>query len=131
LLGKRFCRYKWFNRLIPPQRLEKIQRFYGRHGFWTLVLGRFIPFGVRNCIFMSSGMSRLSFLKFALWDLVACLTWSSLTFYIFFTLGQNYQLLFDHLKIINTVIFLAFSVTVIGFIWYKRRKKQAIENSNV
>lgn len=128
LLGKRFCKYKWFCKLMPPQRLEKIQRFYSRHGLWTLLLGRFIPFGVRNCIFMSSGMSRVSFLKFALWDLLACFTWTSVSFYCFYVLGQNYQLLFDHLKTLNMFIFLAFSVTVISLIWYKRRKKRALEN---
>jgi len=128
LLGKRLCKHPWFNRLMPPARLEKIQRFYAKHGLWTLLLGRFIPFGVRNCIFMSSGMSRVSFLKFALWDLLACCTWSSLSFYCFYVLGQNYQLLFNHLKTINMLIFLAFSVTVIGFIWYKQRKKRAVEN---
>jgi len=111
------------------ERLEKIQRFYSKHGLWTLLLGRFIPFGVRNCIFMSSGMSRVSFLKFALWDLIACFTWTSVSFYCFYVLGQNYHLLFDHLKTFNMVIFLAFSVTVISWIWYKRRKKRAVEHT--
>jgi membrane protein DedA with SNARE-associated domain len=113
---------------MPVERLEKIQRFYSKHGLWTLLLGRFIPFGIRNCIFMSSGMSRVSFMKFAFWDLLACLAWSSVSFYCFYLLGQNYHILFSHLKVINMVIFLAFSVTVIGFIWYKRRKKRAIQN---
>ena len=125
LLGKRFCRYRWFSKLMPPARLEKIQLFYRKYGFWTLLVGRFIPFGVRNCIFMSSGMSRVSFLKFALWDLFACLTWSTTSFYIFYILGQNYERLFNHLKTLNMFIFLAFSVTVITVIWYKRRKKRA------
>lgn len=128
ILGKRFCRYQWFSKLMPPERLEKIQRFYSRHGFWTLLLGRFIPFGIRNCIFMSSGMSRVSYVKFALWDLIACFTWTSVSFYCFYALGQNYQLLFSHLKTVNMLIFLAFSVTVISLIWYKRRKKRALEN---
>lgn len=128
LLGNRFCQYRWFQKLIPPQRLEKIGRFYSKHGFWTLMLGRFIPFGIRNCIFMSSGISKLSFIKFALWDLIACFTWTALSFYAFFSLGQHYHQVFSHLKIINIIIFLAFSVTVIGFIWYKRKKKAAIEN---
>lgn len=128
LLGQRFSRFRWFNRLLPQERMAKIQSYYQKHGLWTLILGRFIPFGVRNCIFMSSGMSRVSFLKFALWDLLACFIWVSVTFYCFFILGQNYHLLFHQLKIVNIVIFLAFSVTVIGFIWYKRRKKRIIEN---
>jgi membrane-associated protein len=131
LLGKKFSKFKWFNRVAPPERLQKIQKFYAKHGFWTLLVGRFIPFGVRNCLFMSSGMSRISFVKFALWDLFACLLWSSLAFYCFVTLGHNYHLLFQHIKTINIIIFAAFSVTVIAVLWYKRRKKTAIKNEPI
>lgn len=120
LLGDKFSRFRWFNRIVPQARLQKIQRFYGKHGFWTLIVGRFIPFGIRNCIFMSSGISRISFIKFALWDCFACLLWSSLAFYCSFTLGHNYHLLLQHIKIINITIFAAFSVTVIAVIWYKK-----------
>lgn len=128
LAGKKLLRFGWFQRFFPAERISKIQLFYRKHGFWTLILGRFIPFGIRNCIFMSSGMSHVPFLRFALWDLPACLIWSALSFYLFFTLGRNYQVLLNHLKIVNMVIFLAFGVTVITFLWYKRRKKTAVEN---
>src|SRR5262249_36255657 len=89
----------------------------------TLIVGRFIPFGVRNCIFMSSGMSKMHFGKFALMDALACTIWSGTLFYLFLTLGQNYTTLCHHLKKFNLLLFTAFSVTVIGFIWYKARKK--------
>jgi membrane-associated protein len=128
LVGKKLLRFRWFQRFFPAPRVEKIQQFYKKHGFWTLMLGRFIPFGIRNCIFMSSGMSRVPFAKFALWDLPACLLWSATSFYLFFTLGKNFQALLSHLKIVNIVIFAAFGVTVITLLWYKRRKKTALEN---
>jgi membrane-associated protein len=128
IVGKKLLKFRWFQRLFPAQRRDKIQRFYQKHGFWTLLLGRFIPFGIRNCIFMSSGMSRVPFFRFALWDLPACFVWSSLSFYIFFSLGKNFQNLLDHLKIVNIIIFLVFGVTVITLLWYKRRKKTAPQN---
>lgn len=119
LLGRKLMRWRWFSRLLPPQRLEKAQRFYQRHGFWTLLIGRFIPFGVRNCLFMSSGMSRLSFKKFALWDLFACFIWSFSIFHLVYYLGHNPR----YLKVFNLILFSAFAVTLILFIWYKRKKK--------
>ncbi len=131
LVGQKFSRYKWFCRIAPPQRLQKIQEFYTRFGFWTLLIGRFIPFGVRNCLFMSSGMSRISFLKFITWDFFACLIWVSLAFYCFYSLGNNYHVLLQHIRIVNLTIFAAFSVTVIAWIWYKRRKKIAIKNEPI
>ncbi len=128
LVGTKLCRFGWFQRFFPAERIEKIQKFYQRHGFWTLILGRFIPFGVRNCIFMSSGISKVPFFRFALQDLPACLIWTSLSFYLFYSLGKNFHTLLAHLKIVNVIIFLAFGVTVITLLWYKRRKKTAVEN---
>lgn len=129
IVGEKLCRFSWFSKLLPESRLNKANRFYQKYGFWTLLLGRFIPFGVRNCIFMTAGMSRLNFGKFVLWDLFACLVWSSSTFYLFFTLGQNYQVVWHYVKTFNLLIFAAFSVTLIAFIWYKRRKKPITETS--
>lgn len=131
LVAGKLLRFQWFQRLFPLKRIEKIQLFYQKHGFWTFLVGRFIPFGVRNCLFMSSGMSHVPFSRFILWDLPACLIWSSLSFYLFFTLGKNFQALLNHLKIVNMVIFLVFGVTVITLLWYKRRRKLSQKPSKI
>jgi membrane-associated protein len=123
LLGSTLCKKTFFAKLFHAQRLAKIKTFYEKYGLWTLVIGRFIPFGVRNCIFMSSGMSKLHFGKFILMDAIACSLWCSSIFYLFFTLGQNYEVIWHYLKTFNLLIFVAFSVTVISFIWYKSKKR--------
>jgi membrane protein DedA with SNARE-associated domain len=123
LIGTTLSKGKFFGKFLSPERLFKIKQFYEKYGLWTLVLGRFIPFGVRNCIFMSSGMSKLNFGKFILMDALACSLWCSICFYLFFTLGQNYETVWHYLKTFNLLIFAAFSVTVIGIIWYKSRKR--------
>lgn len=124
-LGWKLLSFKWISKILTQERLIRIARFYSKHGFWTLFIGRFIPFGVRNCIFMTTGISRMSFLKFAFFDLIACFTWSSLCFYIFYKIGKNYETLCQYLKTFNIVIFCSFGVTLIGLIWYKRRKLNA------
>ncbi|MGR3973772.1 MAG: DedA family protein [Candidatus Rhabdochlamydia sp.] len=117
----------WFRTVFSQERQAKIEYFYHKYGFLTFLIGRFIPFGVRNCIFMSSGMSKIPFLKFALWDLPACFIWSSLSFYLFWVLGKTSPDLTKSLKMINFTVFLAFGVTVIALVWYKRRGKKAIK----
>ena len=131
LLGSTLSRWSFFSKLVSPQRLTKIKHFYEKYGFLTLLLGRFIPFGVRNCIFMSSGMSKLHFGKFILMDALACTLWCSTFFYLFFTLGQNHEVVWHYLKTFNLLIFAAFSVTVIGLIWYKSRKKTRTTNPSI
>jgi membrane protein DedA with SNARE-associated domain len=123
LVGPKLSHLPFFKKLLSQDRLERVKKFYDHYGLWTLLIGRFIPFGVRNCIFMSTGMSKMSFLKFIVRDALACSIWTSSCFYLFYKTSQNYQLLWHYLKTFNLVIFAAFGVTVIGFIWYKIRKK--------
>lgn len=121
LVGPKIANWPFFAKILKPEKLEKIKTFYGKYGLLTLIIGRFIPFGVRNCIFMTAGMSQTSFKAFALRDAIACPLWTTIAFYVFFTLGNNLETLSQHLKIINISLFAAFSVTVIGVIWYKKR----------
>lgn len=126
IVGPRLLNLKWFSKILHPERLTKIRSFYEKWGLLTLIIGRFIPFGARNCMFMTAGMSKSSFSKFILRDLVACGIWSSVAFYLFYILGQNYKMLYEHVKTFNILIFSAFSVTLIAIIWYKKVKKRKL-----
>ena len=129
LLGNRLQRTRFFSHLLKPEKMDKIRLFYQKHGLLTLIIGRFIPFGIRNCIFMTTGMTKINFYRFILMDAIACLIWCSTCFYGFYTLGQNHQQVWEQLKTVNLLIFAAFSVTVISFIWYKNRKKTRQSNA--
>ena len=120
--GHYFLKLKIGQKLFPKERLEKIHRFYEKHGFLTLLIGRFIPFGIRNGIFMSTGMSQSNFFHFALRDMIPCSLWSSVMFSLFHSLGTSYDLLIKNLKIINLSIFSVFSILVIAAIVIRRKK---------
>lgn len=123
ILGPKIAKWRLFRTILAEEKIQKIRLFYEKHGLLTLLLGRFIPFGVRNAIFMSTGMSRISFLKFAVRDALACSVFCTAAFSLFFFTSQNYELLYKYVKMFNKTIFALFSVATIGFIWYKRRKK--------
>lgn len=128
LVGPKLLKIPMMRKLLPETRLHKLQTFYQKHGFFTLLIGRFIPFGVRNGIFMSTGISRLSFLTFILRDLFPAFLWTTSAFLLFHTLGSNYELLVKYVKLINLSLFCAFGVTVIAVICYKRRKNRKTLN---
>ncbi|NGX26371.1 MAG: Inner membrane protein [Chlamydiae bacterium] len=127
-IGSKLLKLPLFSKVFSPKRMAKVKKFYKKRGLLALVLGRFIPFGVRNCLYMSSGMSRMPFFKFALCDGLACALWSALSFSLYYFLGKNIDTLYSRVKWINLLIFIAFSVTVIGIIWYKKKKKVKEEN---
>lgn len=125
LLGGYLLRYRFFSKLLPPPRLERAKSFYEKYGLLTLMIGRFIPFGVRNCIFMTTGISKQNFFSFILRDALACFVWVSTAFALFYTLSQKSLLLYSYLKTFNILIFSLFSVAGIAFIWYKIKKRKS------
>ena len=120
LLGQAFKNKPFFQKIFPEKRITSMQNFYQKYGLWAFILGRFIPFGARNALFLTSGMSRIPFARFAFFDSIACLIWVSTCFSVFFHLGQNFEKLWEYAKAFNTYIFLAFSIAVIAIFWYKR-----------
>lgn len=132
LVGEKILQTAIGKKIFPEKRLEKLLRFYNQYGFFTLLVGRFIPFGVRNGIFMSSGITKSSFKAFALRDLIPCALWSSLTFYFCYKLADSYNLLVNYLNIFNIIIFSTFAVAVILFICYKRVKgKKSFDDNSL
>ncbi|MCB1107624.1 MAG: DedA family protein [Chlamydiia bacterium] len=125
-VGIKLLKIKYFSKLLPKERLAKIGKFYEKYGLFTLVIGRFIPFGVRNCLFMTTGMSKANFRKFVIRDALACSTWATISFFTLYRLGQNYEILLSKVKTLNLFIFLAFGVTVIALVWYKRKKRSRL-----
>ena len=128
-VGIKLLKIRYFAKLLPKNRLEKLEGFYRRYGLLTLVIGRFIPFGIRNCLFMTTGMCRASFKTFIWRDALACSVWVSVCFFAFYNLGQSYEILLQKVKTLNLFIFLAFGVTGIAFVCYKKYRKNAPKRS--
>lgn len=131
LVGGALLSTRWFSKLMPASRVTAIQQFYNKYGMWALILGRFIPFGVRNALFMTCGMSRVRFQRFIAIDLIACTVWCTSAFYLFYSLARHYEALWTHLKTFNLCLFSALTVVVIGLVWYKRRKKRTVSSTDV
>ncbi len=112
-----------FGKFVKPERAEKIAIFYKKFGIFAFFICRFIPFGVRNAFFMSSGFSKVPFKKFALFDFLACTFWSTLFFFTIYNLGSNFDTVLSHLKHLNIAIFSLFATAaLISFIIWRRKK---------
>jgi membrane-associated protein len=126
-VGIKLLKFRYFAKLLPEERLKKIGTFYEKYGLLALMIGRFIPFGFRNCLFTTTGMSKASFAKFMWRDAIACSLWASITFFTFHRLGKNYEILLAKAKMINLFVFLAFGVTVISVLCYKKYRKNRVK----
>ncbi len=124
-LGPKLWHISWFAKTFEKKRIAKIQSYYEKYGFWTLLVGRFIPFGVRNCLFLTAGLGKMHFGKFLLSDGIACILSNTVLFSLAYVVGKNYTSLISSLKTFNIFLFSAFVVAIIGYLWYKRKKNAA------
>ncbi len=124
--GPKLWNISWFSKTFDSKRVDQIQKYYEKYGFWTLLIGRFIPFGVRNGLFLTAGLGKWSFRKFLISDGIACVLSNTILFTLAYTASKNYQSLISSVKTFNIFLFGAFIVAIIGFIWYKRKKKAAL-----
>ena len=105
----------FFSRMISEKKIEVIQKYLHSHGILTFIICRFIPFGVRNALFMSSGLSRMNYKYFTLYDTIAVsINTASLYFLIYF-LGISVKKPF---KIAGYILFTILIITA-GIIIFK------------
>ncbi len=121
--GPKLWNISWFAKTFDQKKIDQIHDYYAKYGFLTLMVGRFIPFGVRNGLFLTAGLGKMPFGRFLLSDGIACLLSNTVLFSLAYTVGKNYEALITTLKTFNIFLFSAFAVAIIGFIWYKRKKK--------
>ena len=103
----------FLTRFISQEKIRKIEVFYDKHGIITLILGRFIPFGVRNGLFLAAGIGKMSYLKFSLSDLLACTISSVFFFTLYYKVGKP---VLEYVQKGNIVIF-SIAVVVVLFVW--------------
>ena len=109
--GKKLYNVRWLPFSLNEKRVQKLSWFYGKYGFLTLFIGRFIPFGVRSGIFMTAGVSKMHFGKFILSDGIGCLIFSTIIFAASYSFGKNYDSLCQILNKSNLYIFILFAVS--------------------
>jgi membrane protein DedA with SNARE-associated domain len=114
----------FFTRIMSKKALEKMHGHLDKYGIFTFIVGRFIPFGVRNTLFFSSGFFGLKLRDFIINDIVAALISVNTLFFLTYNFGEDIK---KPIKIAGIILFIAFlSATVsviIRLIYIWRREK--------
>lgn len=117
LLSRGRISNRFFSRIIKKDTSGRISRALQRHGFLTFLFGRFIPFGVRNIITMTSGFVGFPFAKFALFDAIAAFCNISSLFWLVYFLGKRGG---HFMKMIGLALFLVFIAVCIYLLWAEK-----------
>jgi membrane protein DedA with SNARE-associated domain len=106
-------------KLAPEAKLEKMRRYLDRYGILTFIVCRFIPFGIRNTLFITSGLTGLKLRLFALYDITAAAISVNTLFFLVYAFGDSIEKPF---KIAGIVLLAAGIITVTVFVVLKKRK---------
>jgi membrane-associated protein len=120
LLGTKLYEIKWFKTIINPERIRKLHTYYEKYGIWTFIVGRFFPGGVRNALYITSGMGKMPFPLFILRDGVAAIFSTNLMFYLGYVFAKNYEWIAAkvvHYDRIAALIFITLILLALAIRW--------------
>lgn len=120
-LGEKVLTRKPFNKIIKKELREKVTNHLKKHDAITLLLGRFIPFGVRTTLFLSCGISKMTAARFAFLDSIAVLITTSIPFFLSYTYGEIIFSWLDHFQIVILCLLLIV-VTIFVIKWIIKKK---------
>ena len=119
-LGPKLWKIPYLKKISGPEKVAKLGKFYQKNGLLTLLVGRFIPFGVRNALFITAGISKMNFAKFALFDLTAVTVSCSLYFSLYYTFGMD---IIEYVKRGNIILFTLFAIVLVIYFYYRKTLK--------
>jgi membrane protein DedA with SNARE-associated domain len=108
--------------LIPPDKFERVERFFLQHGEISTFIGRLLPV-VRHLISIPAGLSGMGHLKFSFYTLAGASIWCSILAGIGYVIGENQQLImqYSHKALAWVVLFSI--VLVIVYVWRHKRRQ--------
>jgi hypothetical protein len=120
LWGPVLLRYNWVRKhLLPPARLERIERNFQRHGIKILLFARLTP-GIRGPIFFTAGLTRLSLVRFLVADALYAVPGVTLLFFLgYWFTGSMVNLIENEVETVKHVIIIVIILGVICYLVYR------------
>lgn len=106
--------------LIPPDKFERVEKFFLKHGEISTFIGRLLPV-VRHLISIPAGLAGMNHLKFSLYTLAGAGIWCTILTWIGYAIGENQQLImqYSHQALVWVLLFSL--LLVAAYVWRLRR----------
>ncbi len=107
--------------LIPPDKFERVERFFLRHGEISTFIGRLLPV-IRHLISIPAGVAGMNHLKFSLYTVLGAGIWCTILTLIGYAIGENQQLImqYSHKALLWVIMFSVALAAV--YIWRQRTR---------
>ncbi|STZ76620.1 DedA family protein [Bergeriella denitrificans] len=122
--GDKILKFKPIARVMTPKRYAQVQEKFDKYGNWVLFVARFLP-GLRTAVFVTAGISRVSYWRFLAMDGLAALISVPIWVYLGEYGAKNTDWLMQKVHQFQTGIFVILGIgaaVLLGFWWRRRRR---------
>lgn len=122
LISRGFASNKHIGKLADENKMGRISKKVRKNAFLTNLLCRFIPFGVRNALFLYLGLSKFKFWKFAIYDAISAFVSIGTLFTLIFIMGKKGGI---YIKIGGITLFVCLIAFAVWFIFFSKDKDES------
>ena len=117
--GTHIYDFKYLKNIISLNRMEKIHYYYEKFGIFTFIVGRFCPGGIRNALFLTSGMGKMPFATFVFRDSIASLISVGVIFNLGYYFAVQYRKVSGFIETYDLIALGISSILLISFLIYR------------
>ena len=115
--------------LLNREHLEWTERWFDRHGSWTIFVSRFIPV-VRHLISIPAGLGRMRLLPFCLYTVLGATIWNTFLLVCGYKLRQNWTLVEQYSHELDVAVAVVLVLAGIWFVLTHLRRGRSVALSN-
>ncbi|MBV8938364.1 MAG: DedA family protein [Alphaproteobacteria bacterium] len=123
--GRRFLLAYGKYMLFPPEKVEKIERYFASHGEISILTGRLIP-GLRHFISFPAGLAHMHLKKFCLYTAAGGGVWMLTLIVVGYLIGGNTALVRHYMPLIS---YMVLGVVALGVLLYIRNHQNKLRKA--
>jgi membrane protein DedA with SNARE-associated domain len=101
-------------------KMEKLDRFFAKHGEISTFTGRLVP-GLRHFISFPAGLAHMDLKKFCIYTGVGGAIWMSTLVGVGYFIGGNKAMIHKYMPYVTTVAICIVAIMIIVYVWHHRR----------
>lgn len=107
--------------LIPPDKFERVESFFLRHGEISTFIGRLLPV-IRHLISIPAGVAGMNHLRFTSYTLLGAAIWCAILTWIGYALGEHQELVMEWSHKALFWVLAACCALVSSYVWWQRQQ---------
>lgn len=112
---------------VKAETLEKLEKFFMKHGELSTFNGRLIP-GIRQLISLPAGLARMNVWTFSLYSALGAGIWVIVLVVLGYLLGSNEALISEYLQSATLIALCCVVLITIFYIIRNKRRKEILED---